>query len=264
MTPTISLTKEQIDHFHREGYLAIDRLTTTEDVAALRKSYDRIFAAQAGRQVGDEFDLAGTDEDDKPAVLPQILNPSRYAPEMNNCLLLVNATHIAKQLLGNNATCEIAHAILKPAATGAETPWHQDAAYWDPSFIYNSISIWVPLQEATRENGCMEFVPGSHRLDVLSHRHLNNDPRIHALELTSEDVNHVSKHVSCPLPPGGATVHGAYMLHHTGPNKSSIPRRALILKAEIPPVKRSSPRTFRWQIETATNREKRARTQTSS
>lgn len=257
MLPTISLTNEQINHFHREGYLAIEQLTIAEDVALLRKSYDAIFTMKAGREAGDEFDLAGTDEDDKPAVLPQILNPARYAPEMNNSLLLVNATHVAQQLLGNYATCEIAHAILKPAGTGAETPWHQDAAYWDPSFIYNSISIWVPLQEATMENGCMEFVPGSHRLDVLSHRHLNNDPRIHALELTTNEMHHVSKYVTCPLPAGGATVHSAYMLHHTGPNISSIPRRALILKAEIP-AKRSSARVFPWQIKTATNRKRRA------
>ena len=258
MTPTISLTKEQIDHFHREGYLAIENLTPLRDVSRLRKAYDRIFETRAGREVGDQFDLAGTDEDEKPALLPQILNPVQYAPEMNKSLLLVNATHIARQLLGPKSTCQIAHAILKPAGIGAETPWHQDAAYWDPSFIYTSLSIWVPLQEANPENGCMEFVPVSHRLDVLSHMHINNDPRIHGLQLAPGEMHHVATHVKCPLPPGGATIHGPYMLHHTGPNTSSMPRRALILKAELPPARRPVPATFPWQEETDTRREKRA------
>jgi hypothetical protein len=52
--------------------------------------------------------------------------------------------------------------------------------------------------------------------------------------------------VSCPLPPGGATFHGPYMLHHTGPNRSQIPRRALILNAGLPPTKRPRPLRFQW------------------
>jgi len=58
--PTFHLTDEQIEFFHREGYLAIDQITTPADVAALRDSYDRIFAQRAGREEGNQFDLAGT------------------------------------------------------------------------------------------------------------------------------------------------------------------------------------------------------------
>ncbi len=257
--PAITLTDGELSTFHREGYLAIPRLTDEEDVAFLRESYDRLFAAQAGRDVGDQFDLAGTDEEGKQASLPQILHPAHYAPEMNRSRLLANATQVARQLLGPEASCEIAHAIFKPAHHGAETPWHQDAAYWSPDLRYTSISIWVPLQEATEENGCMQFVPQSHLLDVLQHRSMNNDPRIHALELAPDEQPHTKKFVSCPLPPGGATFHGPYMLHHTGPNHSAIPRRALILNAGLPPVGRETPLRFTWKEGKATARDQRAK-----
>src|SRR5512146_95766 len=196
-TPTISLSADHVEQFRAEGFLSLPRLTDEEDVARLRESYDRIFGEMAGRDRGDQFDLAGTDEEGKRQSLPQILHPADYAPEMNESMLLINATHVAKQLLGPDAACEFAHAIFKPAAYGAETPWHQDAAYWSPELLYTSISIWVPLQEATTENGCMEFVPRSHTLDVLRHQSINNDPRIHGLELHPEDRHHVAEVVTC-------------------------------------------------------------------
>ncbi len=253
------LTDAEIRQFHSTGFLAIPALTTPEDVERLRESYDRIFRERAGRGVGDQFDLAGTDEEGKQASLPQILHPAAYAPEMNESTLLANARFVARQLLGPAATCEFAHAIFKPAGTGAETPWHQDAAYWDPGFRYTSVSIWVPLQEATAENGCMEFVPGSHLLDVLPHRSINNDPRIHGLELHPSEIQRCSAAVRCPLPPGGATFHGPYMLHHTGPNRSLIPRRALILNAGLPPIRRTEPLRFPWMEQKQTLRAERAR-----
>jgi ectoine hydroxylase-related dioxygenase (phytanoyl-CoA dioxygenase family) len=255
----VRLTEAEISRFEQEGFLSIPRLTDEDDVALLRASYDRIFAEQAGREVGDQFDLAGTDEEGAQAALPQILHPAHYAPEMNRSRLLANATAVAHQLLGPEATCEIAHAIFKPAGHGAETPWHQDAAYWSPELRYRSISIWVPLQEATEQNGCMQFVPGSHRLDILQHRSINNDPRIHGLELAPEARDRVVGVISCPLPPGGATFHGPYMLHHTPPNRSSIPRRALILNAGLPPEQRAEPLRFPWAEQRTTARDRRAR-----
>ena len=260
MTPEpTSLTEDQISFFHRMGYLVIPHITDDEDVAFLRQPDDRIFSERAGREFGDEFDLAGTDEEGRKEALPQILHPAKYAPEMNQARLLRNVTHVAKQLLGPEATCEFAHAILKPAGYGAETPWHQDAAYWSPELLYQAISIWVPLQEATEENGCMQFVPESHKLDIVRHRSINNDPRIHGLELHPDEAKQVQRFVSCPLPPGGATIHGPYTLHHTGPNRSQIPRRALILNASVPPSKRPTPLRFPWMAEKLTAREARAK-----
>lgn len=256
MEPTVILTQEQIDFYHREGYLALEAITTQEEVAWLREIYDRLFASRAGREVGDQFDLAGTDEEDKEALLPQILNPAKYAPELKEGLFRVNALAVAKQLLGPEARPMGEHAIFKPARVGAPTPWHQDEAYWNPAMEYNSFSLWIPLQPATRENGCMQFVPRSHRLDVLPHHCINNDPRIHGLEVDEADL---TAPVACPLPPGGATIHHNRTLHYTGPNRSDIPRRAYILAFGLPPQPRSEPRTFPWNDQKQTPREQRAK-----
>ncbi len=253
--PTIKLTNEQTTFYHREGYLAIDAITTPEEVAWLREIYDRLFAQRAGREEGNQFDLAGADEEGVTASLPQILRPDKYAPELARSLCRVNALAIAKQLLGAEAEYHGEHAILKPALHGAETPWHQDEAYWDADLEYNELSVWIPLQEANLENGCMHFIPGSHKLEVMPHHPINHDPRIHGLEIDASDA---SKAVACPLPPGGATFHGPRMLHYTPPNRSAIPRRAYILGFGTPAKKRVTPRDFYWNRQKTTAREERA------
>src|SRR4051794_24439250 len=98
------LSQDQIDFFRREGYLVLPLITTAAELARLRRIYDRLFAERAGRAEGNQFDLAGADEEDKEATLPQILGPARYAPELNDFQFKRNAKVIAEQLLGGECT----------------------------------------------------------------------------------------------------------------------------------------------------------------
>ncbi len=230
--PTIAISRGQIAFFRENGYLAIERITTDEEIETIRAAYDEIFKNRAGREEGNQFDLGGTNEEGKEAVLPQILEPMKYHPDLRNTLFEANAAAISQQLFGKDCKRSSSHAIYKPAGYGAETPWHQDEAYWDHKWGYNSLSVWMPLQEATVENGCMQFIPKSHRRKVLTHRHINNDPRIHGLEVDRRIE--LSRAIACPLPAGGATFHHSRMLHYCGPNRSKGPRRAFILVLETP------------------------------
>lgn len=244
-SPNLVLTPEQIAFFHREGYLSIPAITTAEEVAQLCGIYDHLFAIKAGRDQGDHLDLTTTDEDGQEPALPQILNPSKYAPELSDTLLRANAEAIARQLFGPETVYRFDHAIRKPPHTGSATPWHQDEAYNSPTFDFNEVSIWIPLQEATLENGCMHFVPRSHTSGIHPHHSIGNDPRIIGLEVERpEEMSHGS--VACPLPAGGATLHHCKTLHYTGPNVSDGPRRAYILAFGVPPTPLNEPRDFYW------------------
>ena len=256
--PTVTLTDDQFEFFHREGYLAVDAITTQEEVERLRVIYARLFANRVGREEGNQFDLAGTDEEGKEATLPQILAPSRYEPEMKDSLYMANAFAIARQLLGEGTQSMGDHAILKPPGIGAPTPWHQDEAYWDPGMQYTSLSVWMPLQEANLENGCMQFIPGSHRWEVKPHHSINHDPKIHGLEVDELDDSNA---VACPLPPGGATFHLSRTFHYTSPNRSDQPRRAYILVFGLPPQPLAESRDFYWNRLKQTARDQRAKSQ---
>ncbi|HYF51206.1 MAG TPA: phytanoyl-CoA dioxygenase family protein [Planctomycetota bacterium] len=258
LEPTVSATPEQISFFRENGFVWIPAITTQEEVARLRVIYDRLFEARVGRDEGMQFDLGGTDEEGKPARMPQILSPVKYAPELAETLFRVNALALARQLLAApEATYMGEHAILKPPFNEQDTPWHQDEAYWNPDLDYNSLSVWMPLQEATLENGCMQFVPGSHRWEVHPHHCINNDPRIHGLEIDNPEKFSKGA-VACPLPPGGATFHLSRTLHYAGPNRTPNPRRAYILGFGTPAVKRATGRDFYWNRQKETARQKRA------
>jgi len=257
LQPTVTLTEEQIAFYHENGFLAIDAITTPEEVERLRGVYDRLFEQKAGRAEGNQFDLAGTDEEGKPAALPQILGPRKYAPELAETLYEANARAISEQLLGPGITFTGDHAIFKPAGVGAPTPWHQDEAYWDPNLDYHSLSVWMPLQEATLENGCMVFLPGSHKREITPHQSIGGDTRVHGLEML--DAVDEAKAVACPLPAGGATFHDARTMHFTGANRSQIPRRAYIIGFGRPATPRAEARRFPWNEAKRTARDERSR-----
>ncbi|HWD41264.1 MAG TPA: phytanoyl-CoA dioxygenase family protein [Fimbriimonas sp.] len=254
----MQLTVEQIRDFHLNGFLAItEPITTAGEIAQVRDIYDDIFSRRAGRESGDQFDLAGTDEEGKQAALPQILNPSKYAPQLDEGQFLKTAQSIVKQLLGPEAGLGIGHAIFKPAGVGAATPWHQDEAYWDPTLDYVSVSVWMPLQEATIENGCLWFMPGSNRWPVVPHQSIGGDVRIHGLEIVDTSV--LKDPVACPLPPGGVTIHLNKTAHYAGPNQSGIPRRALIMMGGLAARPYPVQRSFPWNEVKETAREERAK-----
>lgn len=259
-TPTLKLTEEQIARFEREGFLVVDGFTTPEECARVKAIYDRLFAERAGREAGNQFDLAGADEEGKEAKLPQILSPHAYAPELVETLAWANALESMRQIYQTDEVGCGDHAILKPARNGAPTPWHQDEAYWNPDLRYRTLSIWLPLQDTSVEMGCMWFVPGSHRQDVLPHRPIGGDSRVHGLELDPAFEVDLSKAVACPLPAGSVTVHDSRTLHYAAGNHTEEPRRAWILGGGAPGEPWAGPpRSFPWQALRDTARERRAK-----
>jgi ectoine hydroxylase-related dioxygenase (phytanoyl-CoA dioxygenase family) len=257
MTPTLILTDEQVAFFHREGYLSLPNLAPAEEIPTIRAIYDDLFARRAGRERGDQFDLAGTDEEGKEANLPQILGPSNYAPELKETQAWANATYLMERLLGGELAGQFDHAILKPAGHGAPTPWHQDEAYWDPAVEHASLSVWMPLQDTDERMGCLQFVPHSHKGDIFRHRPIGNDPRVHGLEL--DDEVDLSQAVSCPLPAGGCTVHAQRTLHYAPGNVSGEPRRAWILMGSLAGKPLDTPLSKPWLEGRQTAREERAK-----
>jgi ectoine hydroxylase-related dioxygenase (phytanoyl-CoA dioxygenase family) len=258
-SPTVQITPQQVEFYRREGYLVVDSISNPEELAQLREIYDRLFSERAGRDRGDQFDLAGTDEEGKEAKLPQILGPSNYAPEMRETVAWANAQAIASALLGEGGSLHGDHAILKPARSGAPTPWHQDEAYWDPGLDYDSFSLWMPLQDVDESMGCLSFVPRSHRMQVVPHRPIGGDIRVHGLEVDPDVPLDFSRAVSIPLKAGGATIHHNRTLHYAPGNASSEPRRAWIMAGGVEGKKRLTPHDYYWQGQRETAREARAR-----
>ena len=259
---TTTLASSEIEQFQHKGFLTLKALIPDEEIEQLRQTYDRLFAEKTGWDRGDQFDLAGTD--DGIAALPQLLGPSRYAPELRETHYVRNARTIARQLLGPEMIEKHGeHMIFKPAQRGAATPWHQDQAYHDPMTSQMGVNFWLSLDDATIDSGCLHFVPGSDKFDVLPHHPIANDPRIHGLEV-DEPERWDKQAVACPIPAGGATLHASYMLHSAKANSSNRPRRAYILTFRLPAQKRQVAIDNYWKRSQKTARETRAQKSAAS
>ena len=248
---TMRLTDEQVAFFAEHGYLVLDQVMEDDELEKVRAVYDELFANGAGRETGDFFDLGGDDTDGGPERLPQMMNPSRYAPQIIKGQFFENVFGIAKQLLGESCTFTHDHAICKPPHAPAETPWHQDMAYLDGRYDYNNISFWIPLQEVTEASGCLQFIPGSHKYDILEHHTIDHNPKIEGLVCDEVDL---TKAVACPLPAGGATIHHTRTLHYAAGNSGDEHRRAYILEFQNPPTRLDTPRDFHWNRTKQTRR----------
>jgi len=252
-----SLNHGQLAEFREMGFLAVDQLASGDDVEYIRGVIERLFQRRTGHNEGAHFNFAGDDDDPDAPQFPQILVPCNYEEGLRKTGLFRQAFAIARQILGPEARFVGDHTLNKPALNGPETPWHQDEAFRDPNFDYEEVSIWVPLQSVGETNGCMQFIPGTHRAELLPHRSPNGDRRAHALECSGGfDLRDA---VSCPLPAGGCTIHTGRTLHATGPNHSSMPRLAYVLNFSIPPRPAAKARTFPWLEEKETARMERNR-----
>lgn len=258
MEQPVTLSPDQIARFREDGFLAIRGLTSAEEIERLRGIYDRLFDGKVGYERGRQLDMVSPEDDaGKTPGLSQILNPAEFAPELRETLFRKNALAVAQQLLGADATLWFEHAISKPALHGAATPWHQDEAHRnDEGVAYDQISIWLPLQQATVENGCLRYIPGSNRGEVLTHHSPNDDPRIMALECAGGFD--ASRESFVPLNAGDACVHDSLTLHGAGPNLTGTPRRAYIMAFRG--VVRPAPefRGYPWNLEKHTAADARA------
>jgi ectoine hydroxylase-related dioxygenase (phytanoyl-CoA dioxygenase family) len=213
--------------FAKDGFVQVDSVADLAEVALIRGKLEEMWAAKTGFERGYQFDLVGEGDDDREIAFPQIIHPSSFAPGLLKTAFFARAQALAKELLGPNARFSADHALLKKAEIGPETPWHQDEAFRDPAYDYDDLSIWLALQPTDELNGCMKFIPGSHKWGVLAHRPLNGNEKIHAIECVGDFEQ--SRAVSCHLATGSCTIHGGRTLHSAGRNRSPAPRAAWVL-----------------------------------
>ncbi len=241
----VELPTVRVQEFRERGFTQIERITTDEELAWLGELYDAMFAARLQAVPGGYFDLARPYESGGEDRLPQILTPEARFPALRRTALFQNARRLAAQLLGVSPS-ELqgwGHLIRKPPGIGEALPWHQDEAYWDPGFDYRALGVWMPLDPATLESGCMRFLPRSHVGVVRTHRHLGDDPATHGLVTDGVDD---ALGVDVPVAPGAATFHHCRMLHMSHPNKSGRVRRAWANEFWLPPVPRDVPYERPW------------------
>jgi len=109
--------------------------------------------------------------------------------------------------------------FIKEPESAAIAAWHQDATYFGLR-PYVHVTAWLALTDATAENRCMEFLPGSHRRGQLPHRAGVVAGSVNrAGQAVVGDVDDAPA-VHAPLRAGEFSLHPTLCLHRSEPNRS--------------------------------------------
>jgi ectoine hydroxylase-related dioxygenase (phytanoyl-CoA dioxygenase family) len=221
------LTEEQIEFYNLNGYLAGVRLLNDEQVEALRGELDSLMnPAHPANHLFYEYHSNESSDPEK--VLFHALGAWRIATSFHD--LLWNPAFVvpAAQLLGGPVRFWHDQIFAKPARHGGVVAWHQDYSYWTRTTPMSHLSCWIGLDDSTRKNGCVHYVPGSHRWDLLPVTGLADDMDSIQTVLTAEQKQQF-KPVAIELQTGEASFHHPLMVHGSFENETDRPRRAAVL-----------------------------------
>lgn len=228
---TYQLTKDEIDRFHREGWVHLTGLLAEDEMRAIESVYERFLRREIPVPGRDFCDMSAGYE--KPIEEYSILNvmlPRRYFPAWRDNLYELRAASIAEQLCGPDLVLDYDQLVAKPPRkSDAVFHWHQDLAYWPVTADTRTASFWLALDDATLENGCMRFVERSHTEKKLrAHLPMKGDrDKSHTLVAAVDESR--DRIAPAEIRRGDVTVHHERTVHGSGGNTSERWRRAYII-----------------------------------
>ncbi len=219
---TMELTAEQKTSYEQDGYLVVKGLFNQEEIGKL---YDT--AIQNSVMQKNAMDL--NDQSGKKTKLSLWFTPG---DDVFGYLIrserMVNS--VAQLLDANSPVCHFHTKLMqKEPKVGGAWEWHQDYGYWYKNqFIYPDqlMSVMVALTAASKENGCLQVIKGSHKMGRVNHGFAGEQ-----VGADMEMVNHALKTmelVYCEIEPGDALFFHSNLMHRSEANLSERPRWSLI------------------------------------
>ena len=223
------LTKEQIESYRSSGFIVIENLLSEEELEHWRKTVTIAVKERAGIKIpGKEIKIGEADGINEDAdyfgkVFDQLLNLWQTDEGVKKLMLDERLGNMAAQLAGVDGI-RIWHdqaLIKRPWAN--PTSWHLDTPFWSFS-DRNAISIWVALDNATLENGCLFFIPGSHKQTnfdkITIGRNMDG-----IFDVYPQLKNTMP--VAAPMKAGSCSFHNGLTVHGANANMTSGFRRAM-------------------------------------
>lgn len=224
------ISQEQIGFFHENGYVANIPMLNERQVEILRNELSSLTDNQ--HEAHELFyEYHNNESADPEKILLHALGAWRITKGFHDVLWNPRFVMAAHQLLGN-VPVRFWHDQLfyKPPKKGGVVAWHQDYSYWTRTKPIAHLTCWCGLDDSTPENGCLQYVPGSHRWGLLDKPELAGD-LLGIMDYLSDEQKKEFHPVSVSTKAGEAIFHHPLTLHGSGENNSSKPRRAFVINA---------------------------------
>lgn len=223
------LSDEQVSFFNENGYLHNIKLLDQGQVDRLREELNGIMdPVNPDHDLLYEFHTNESADPDK--VIFHSLGHWRMKAGFHDILWNPAFVMAAYQLLGEKAV-RFWHDQLfcKPAKHGGVVAWHQDYSYWTRTRPMAHLTAWVGLDDASQENGCLQYIPGSHNWGLLDRPALTGEMEGLKAFLDEEQAALLETPTPIEMERGYASFHHPLLVHGSFENLSERPRRAFVL-----------------------------------
>ncbi len=207
-----TFSDQEIERFNRDGFLMPIPIFDVEEISRIRSYFDDLLA-QTLASGGDSYSIS-----------------SAHLKHQRVYDLLTDPRIVSRvaDLVGEHVVGWGAHFFCKMPGDGKRVAWHQDASYW-PLTPSKTVTVWLAIDDADVENGCMRFLAGSHEFGHLTYR--PSDPGEHnVLDQTVENAEQYGRPVNVELRAGEVSIHADLLLHGSEANDSNRRRCGLTLR----------------------------------
>ncbi len=207
-----ALTREQVATFNQQGYLAGIRIFDAEQIASIRSYFDELLAKTIAAG-GNSYSITTAH-----------LKYGRVYDVLTHPGIVTRI----KDLLGEDVIAWGSHFFCKMPGDGKRVSWHQDSSYW-PLTPSMAITAWLAIDDATVENACMRYIPGTHHLGHLTYK-LSEEDEANILDQTVVGADTLGEPVNVELKAGEISIHSDLLLHGSEANQSDKRRCGLTLR----------------------------------
>jgi hypothetical protein len=225
----LRLSAEQMDQFEQQGYVAGIQILDSRQVDMLCSELSGLMKkSHPGHHLFHEYH--SNESRDPDLVLFHALGAWRTEPGFHDVLWNPAFLVPAAQLLGGPVRFWHDQLFCKPAHHGGVVAWHQDYSYWTRTEPMSHLTCWIALDDSDRNNGCLYYVPGSHRWRLLPVTGLTGNMD-EIMTVLSPEQKQAFRPVPIELKRGQCTFHHPLMVHGSYENRSERPRRATLINA---------------------------------
>jgi len=215
----MKLSKEQLEEFNRNGFLILRGFYDTKNCEIIRE-IAKVHLKYKIEPIETEYEYIGVDKDEFKKSVRRLRQVYDRDIVFKNWMRNEEIKPILSQVLDEEPILVTAHhnsIMTKKAKTSSSTEWHQDIRYWRYDSD-NLVSVWLALQEENQENGVLEFIPGSHKMQFNSEQ-FDEKEFFRADYEANKDL--ISKKTSFELKAGDVVLFHCKLLHRANANMTN-------------------------------------------
>jgi len=218
------LSEQHLQTFREAGHVTVPGVLTADQIAAAGRDVET-WSAEFLADLSEDRRRWYLENNGHSSVLRKLDNPAFQRPFFRSLACEAKLVAMVERLIGPGVSVFFSQVFCKPPEVGGPKPVHQDNFYFGPDDPDATLTVWIALDDATVENGCLFYADGSNRGPVYAHEAPADEP--FNLQVSAEHLSEYSM-TSAEVPAGGISFHHGNTWHQSSANTSPRSRRAVV------------------------------------